>query len=455
MSPNPRIIKETFTHVESAADDAIEYFFSRLFAADPRLRTLFPASMATHRDRFFGALTRIVWSLDSPADLAAYLGRLGRDHRKFGVTADQFSAVGTALVATVRRFAADAWDEQVETAWTQAFAEVARLMIEAADADAASGAPPWWVAEVIDHELRTPDIAVLTLRPAQPLPYAAGQHVSVQVSRWPRIWRSYSIANAPRGDGTLRLHIRALPAGWVSGALVRHTRIGDTVLLGPARGAMTLDPSSDRDLLCVAGGTGLAPMRALIEQISASAKRRTTRLIVGARTRRELYDLPELRRLEASHPWLRVIPIVSAEPSEPGRDGLVTDALDRLHARAEHSAADRNATDAATAHTATAKTATADTPTDRTASDRSAPDHAAANRAAAAPDTAKHDVTDDDVYVAGPTSMITHTVDRLQRLGVPPAQIHHDLLDADGRTGEERRAASDRRHRAPAVDLTL
>jgi NAD(P)H-flavin reductase len=194
----------------------------------------------------------------------------------------------------------------------------------------------------------------------------------VQVSRWPRVWRPYSIANAPRADGTLRFHVRALPAGWVSGALVRHTRVGDTLLLGPARGAMTLVPGSDRALLCVAGGTGLAPMRALVEQVITSAKRRTTQLIFGARTERDLYDLPELRQLESAHPWLRVIPVVSAEPAFQGRNGMAPDALDRLGDPADH-----------------------------------------------------------DVYVAGPTEMITRTVDRLQQLGVPPAQIHHDLIEAE------------------------
>ncbi|MGH3388055.1 MAG: globin domain-containing protein [Actinomadura sp.] len=389
MSPNPRVIKESFTHIESAADNAIAYFYSRLFTANPQLRTLFPAAMDVHRDRFFAALTKIVWSLDSPAALAAYLGRLGRDHRKFGVTPEHFAAFGAALIATARKFAADEWTEHVEAAWTQAWAEVTRLMTEAATEDADGGAPPWWVGEVLDHERRTPDIAVVTVRPAQPLPYAPGQHVSVQVSRWPRVWRQYSVANAPRGDGTLRLHVRALPAGWVSGALVRRTRVGDTLLLGPARGTMTLDPGSDRDLLCVAGGTGLAPMRALVEQVIASAKRRNTRLIFGARTERDLYDLVELRRLQSAHPWLRVIPVVSAEPGYDGLNGLAPDALDRLRGPEDH-----------------------------------------------------------DVYVAGPTEMITHTVDRLQRLGVPPGQIHHDLVDADESRDPAHHPARSRRKRA-------
>ena len=45
----------------------------------------------------------------------------------------------------------------------------------------------------------------------------------MQVLRWPRVWRKYSIANAPRADGTLDLHIRAIPGGQVSTTLVHDT----------------------------------------------------------------------------------------------------------------------------------------------------------------------------------------------------------------------------------------
>src|SRR5690606_3816198 len=119
----------------------------------------------------------------------------------------------------------------------------------------------------------------------------------------------YSIANAPRPDGTLSLHVRAQPGGWVSGALVRHSRPGDTLLLGPAAGAMTLDPASARGLLLIGAGTGLAPMKALAEQ--AAANGRETCLLVGARTADDLYDLPDLRRLEGASETLRVVPVLS------------------------------------------------------------------------------------------------------------------------------------------------
>ena len=139
--------------------------------------------------------------------------------------------------------------------------------------DAAADKPPWWVAEVIGHEQRCPDLAVLTVRPSQPFAYQPGQYLSLQVLRWPRVWRKYSIANAPRADGTLDLHILRHSGRQASTALVHDTGVGDAVLLGPARGGMVVDHSSARDILCIAGGTGFAPMKAIIEGLGRPAGR--------------------------------------------------------------------------------------------------------------------------------------------------------------------------------------
>jgi NAD(P)H-flavin reductase len=111
-----------------------------------------------------------------------------------------------------------------------------RAMFPAAKDDAAES-PAWWMATVTGIELRGPDIAVLTLQPEQPLNYLPGQHISVQTPHWPRLWRTYSIANAPRADGLLRLHVRAVTGGLVSPVLVHQVRAGDPLVLGAPPGA--------------------------------------------------------------------------------------------------------------------------------------------------------------------------------------------------------------------------
>jgi NAD(P)H-flavin reductase len=175
----------------------------------------------------------------------------------------------------------------------------------------------------VDH--RADDIAVLTIAPDQPLPFTAGQHVTVQTPRWPRVWRPYSIACMPRDDGLLALHVKAVPGGWVSNALVRYTSPGSELVLGPPLGTMTLERAAGRDLLCVAGGTGLSPVKAIIEQAvrESSATPRRIYLYYGARRRHELYDMPDLWRLQDAYGGFELIPVTSDDPAFDGMQGNV------------------------------------------------------------------------------------------------------------------------------------
>jgi NAD(P)H-flavin reductase/hemoglobin-like flavoprotein len=324
--PDPAIaaIKETFRYVAEAGDKAVGFFYGQLFVRQPRLRQLFPPAMDEQRDRLFRALGRIVESLSTPEEMAAYLSQLGRDHRKYRVEPEMYEAVGAALLATLRVFARDAFTSDAEEAWTAVFVAGSSLMIKAAEEDAGQS-PAFWTAEVIQVDHRADDIAVLTIAPDQPLPFTAGQHLTVQTPRWPRVWRSFSIACMPRDDGLLTLHVKAVPGGWVSSALVRHTTPGSELTLGPPLGTMTLEHAADRDLLCVAGGTGLAPVKAIIEQAireSATTPRRIY-LYYGARRRQELYDLPDLWRLEDAYHGFQLIPVTSDDPAFDGMQGNV------------------------------------------------------------------------------------------------------------------------------------
>jgi len=345
------------------------YFYGQLFAMDTEIAAMFPAAMDVQRRRLFHALTRISAGQDDPASVVPYLERLGRGHRKDGIREKHFEIFRRALLATLHRFAGPGWDEAAQVAWEAAFDHVAKVMTEAAHRDA-EHTPAWWVATVTRTEKRGPSVAVLTLQPDQPLNFLPGQHVSVQTPHWPRLWRTYSIANAPRLDGSLSLHVKATEGGMVSHALVHHVAVGDPLILGAPAGPMVADIRSARDILCLAGGTGLAPIKAIIEAIVATpplGKRREIALYYGVRRHRDLYDLGDLRQLELAYPWLQVIPAVS---DEPGRD-IMHGTMPELAAKA--SWADR------------------------------------------------------DVYISGPDEMIMKTVRVLRDLGASSGLIHYDL----------------------------
>lgn len=322
------LIRDSFTQLIDSGAEAAEYFYQRLFAVSPDVEALFSIELAAQRERFLSTLDRIRQSLDTGPGLTELLARIGRESRKFGVTDRHYSAFAIAMEQTVRHFDSAGWSASVGAAWQRALGYMSATMRAAAAADAAA-APAWWIAEIAAHDLRAPGVAVLKVAPTQPLPYRAGQYIWVQVTRWPRVWRRFSAATAPRPGGLIELHVRAVPGGLVSNSLVHHSAAGDTLVLGPADGGMTL-ADCDRDLLCVAGGTGLAPIKALIEQAIAEAAAGRTRkitLFYGARQHFDLYDLRDMQLLEAACPALRVIPVLSDEPGYTGLTGLLPEVV--------------------------------------------------------------------------------------------------------------------------------
>jgi NAD(P)H-flavin reductase/hemoglobin-like flavoprotein len=324
------LIRESYAQVQPRAEEAIRFFYAMLFAVAPATRELFAANMEVQRSRFWRALVHIVQNVDRADELVPFLHQLGRDHRKFGVLPQHYDAMGTALVTTLKQYAGTTWTPQVEHAWRDAYGLIAKTMQEAAEAEPG---PAWWTARVIDHQRLTWDLAVIQLTPDRPVPYRAGQYVSVEVPQRPRLWRYLSPANTPRPDGSIEFHVRAVPGGAVSRSIVGHTQVGDTWRIGAPMGVMTVNRESGRDVVMVAGGTGVAPLRAIIEELAQWGENPEVTIFLGGRTRSDLYDLDTLAAIAATNPWLTVIPVVESYQRLAGVErGTLADVVTRFGA---------------------------------------------------------------------------------------------------------------------------
>jgi NAD(P)H-flavin reductase/hemoglobin-like flavoprotein len=304
-------------------------FYGYLFNACPHVRGMFPPLMAEQNERLFGALVQIAGLLDKPDQLHQYLTQLGADHRKYGVEPEHYAAVGKALISALRRHSTT-WDEAAEEAWQAAYTVAADTMIAGA---ASQDGPAYWTGRVLRIEHRTRDLAVLYVQPSSPLPFEGGQHITIQHQKWPRVWRPFSVASTP-GEDVLELHVRQVPGGWVSTALVRDTPENAELILGPAIGSMVSGAAGGRDLVCVAGGTGLAPIKSVVTEILAADEqalvtgtggRRNITVFHGVNTPRELYDMPALDSMSRMFPWLQVIPVVAGDGKFRGLRGNVPD----------------------------------------------------------------------------------------------------------------------------------
>ncbi|MGW6397171.1 globin domain-containing protein [Streptomyces sp. NPDC055134] len=316
---NPALIRSSLAVVERRADALTKYFYAHLFKHNPGLRAMFPERMEEQRDRLLAALTTAILSLEDTGALVDHLRTLGFDHRKFGARPEHYPAVGDSLIAALKFFSGSSWTPKTEAAWRAAYELISKIMIAGSESVPESE-PAWWDAEVLRHERRAEDIAVLTVRPERPYPYLPGQYATLTAPEAPQVWRPYSVANAPRPDGTLDFHIRRVDGGLLSSALVDEVTPGGTVRLGPPLGTTTLPQSLRGELLFVAGGTGWAQIKALIEEFAVSRGDATATLLIGARAQYDVYDLGVLELLAGAHPWLRLIGAL------PRHDGPAHDA---------------------------------------------------------------------------------------------------------------------------------
>jgi NAD(P)H-flavin reductase len=329
------MLDEHLRLLDGTSDRVISYFYAAMFLEAPQLRALFPAAMDTQRDRLFRALTRAVRTLDDPETFVPMLHKLGSDHRKFGVRPEHYEVLGRALITALRDHGEDYWVPELEDAWVRAYSVMARTMLEGAQ-EAATRQPAWWKGEIVAHERRADDIAVLVVRTDRPYEYTAGQYASIETPYRPRSWRTYSMATAPSPDGLLEFHVRSLDSGWVSGPLVWRATVGATLRLGAPQGEMRIDHQSRRDVLCVAGGTGLAPIKSMIDDMTKWNTSRNVTLFFGVRRTGDLYDMAALHRMAALNRWLTVVPVVSEDPSFNGEKGLLPDVVVRRGDWTEH-----------------------------------------------------------------------------------------------------------------------
>jgi len=166
----------------------------------------------------------------------------------------------------------------------------------------------WRIGEVIETRPETPRTKSLFLEVPGREGHKAGQHVDVRLTaeNGYQAQRSYSMASAPE-DGRLALVVERLEDGEVSPYLTDELRTGDRLeLRGPIGGWSTWEASEGGPLLLVAGGSGIAPLMAMIRHRAAARSDAPTFLLYSSRSRKDAIYAEELDRLAAEDGALEV-----------------------------------------------------------------------------------------------------------------------------------------------------
>ncbi len=173
----------------------------------------------------------------------------------------------------------------------------------------------------------------LTLPQNQRLQFLAGQYIDILLKDGRR--RSFSLANAPHNDEQLELQIRHVPDGYFTTHVFEKMKEKDLLRFRGPLGIFFLREDSERPILMVAGGTGLAPVKAILEHIFHVGIERSVQLYWGVRAKRDLYLMGLLNQWDEKYANFSFVPVLS-EPAEEdnwqGRTGWVHEAMIADHA---------------------------------------------------------------------------------------------------------------------------
>lgn len=160
------------------------------------------------------------------------------------------------------------------------------------------------------------------------LQFLAGQYIDFQLKDGRA--RSYSLANAPHDDALLELHIRHVPGGRFTDQVFSTLKERDILRLKGPLGSFFLREDSDKPMIFVAGGTGFAPIKSMLEHAFAAHLDREMVLYWGVRSLKDLYLAALPQQWQAERPNFSFVPVLSdPQPQDrwQGRTGLVHEAV--------------------------------------------------------------------------------------------------------------------------------
>ena len=205
-------------------------------------------------------------------------------------------------------------------------------------AGTAAAAPRRWQARVTQMERLSPTLMrlQLTLPASERLDFTAGQYINILLDDGAK--RAFSFANAPQlpfaalpaTGQPIELHVRLIPGGRFTTHVFERMQVGDAIEFEGPVGRFALSTSSQRPILFVAGATGFAPIKSILEDAFRRGVQRPMALYWGVRSAADLYLVDQVHAWEREHANFRFVPVLSQADDDAawtGRRGLVHEAM--------------------------------------------------------------------------------------------------------------------------------
>ncbi len=175
----------------------------------------------------------------------------------------------------------------------------------------------------------------LALKAPEGITFRAGQYIQFEVPDYELtdepVYRAYSMASSPADPGEIELEIRYVPNGICTTYVHQHLTSGAAITVNGPYGDFYLR-DSERDIIFIAGGSGMAPIKAILHEMERTGNPRRARYFFGARSMRDLFLVDEMKALEKTLPDFSFIPGLSepaADDDWHGETGLITEVVGR------------------------------------------------------------------------------------------------------------------------------
>lgn len=188
-------------------------------------------------------------------------------------------------------------------------------------------------AKVVKIKDLTHDIKLVDFKLIEPdkMAFRPGQYAQLRVPGI-EVIRAYSIASSPSETDHLEFIIRLVPKGQATTFVHLALEVDDEIIITGPYGDFYLKEDSDKEIVCIAGGSGKAPIRAILFYLKEHGMNRKVRYFFGARTKKDLYYTDEFMQLSKEYPNFQYIPALSEplpEDNWQGDVGLITDVVDK------------------------------------------------------------------------------------------------------------------------------
>jgi propane monooxygenase reductase component len=183
--------------------------------------------------------------------------------------------------------------------------------------------------ETLTHDIKR--LVLKIVEPGKRMLFSAGQYADIRIPGSEE-HRAYSMANTPSTSDYLQFMIKVFPGGRFSSLLESGISVGQELEVKGPYGVFMLREKSNSDIICIGGGSGMAPLWSLLNDMAERGIKRKATYYYGARTRKDLFYLDHLGQLEQRLSGFHFVPALSmatAEDEWDGETGLITDVLDR------------------------------------------------------------------------------------------------------------------------------